>query len=339
MATDADALVTPAEWRPVVPRCARHPGAVAVATLLLVGSGCGGAGTAPRTPRPSTTVTTIAPPTQGPAPAPPCGVAPAGPQRYDHVLWFWMENHTASDVIGNADAPYTTALATECGSAARYASVGSPSLPNYVGATSGDTEGISDDGPPASHPLGVDNLFRQVRAAGKTERSYSESMTTNCQLDSSGDYAVNHNPAPYYVGNQDRPACQRDNVPVGTTDGGALRQDLDAGALPTFAFITPNLCNDTHDCPVRIGDDWMRRWLPLVLASPTYRAGRTAVFLVWDEPTPMPFVVLSPSTPPGVVSSTPSSHYALLRTTEELLGLPLLGRAGTAPSLRADYRL
>jgi phospholipase C len=250
-----------------------------------------------------------------------------------------MENHTAADVIGSADAPYTTALAHGCGTAAHYASVGSPSLPNYVGATSGDTQGIQDDAPPASHPLAVDNLFRQVRAAGKTERSYSESMGTNCQLDSSGDYAVKHNPAPYYVGNGDRAACQRDNVPLGTPEAGALRQDLDAGTLPAFALVTPNLCSDTHDCPVRTGDDWVRRWMAVVLASSSYRQGRTAVFLVWDEPTPTPFVVVSPSTPAGVVASTPASHYALLRTTEELLGLPLLGHAATASSLRLADRL
>jgi hypothetical protein len=250
-----------------------------------------------------------------------------------------MENHSTSDVIGNGDAPYTTAVAAQCGTAARYASVGSPSLPNYLGATSGGTQGVSDDAPPADHPLTVDNLFRQVRAAGRTERSYSESMSSNCQLDSSGDYAVKHNPAPYYVGDQDRAACRRDNVPLGTPDGGALRQDLDADTLPAFAFVTPNLCDDTHDCPVRTGDDWLRRWLPAVLASPAYRQGHTAVFLVWDEPTPMPFVVVSPSTPPGTVASTPADHYALLRTTEELLGLPLLGRAAGAASLRAAYRL
>jgi phosphatidylinositol-3-phosphatase len=250
-----------------------------------------------------------------------------------------MENHTASDVIGSGDAPFTTGLARQCGTAAHYASVGSPSLPNYVGATSGDTQGIDDDAPPSSHPLSVDNLFRQVRTAGRTERSYVESMTSSCQLDSSGEYAVKHNPAPYYVGSQDRAACQRDDVPLGATGGGALVHDLDAGTLPTFAFVTPNLCNDTHDCPVRTGDDTLRRWLPAILASAAYRQGRTVVFVVWDEPTPMPFVVISPSTVPGTVGPTPASHYALLRTTEELLGLPLLAHAATAPSLRADYRL
>jgi phospholipase C len=282
----------------------------------------------------SPTSAVVAPPA-----AQPCGVGVSPTPVYDHVIWIWMENHTASDVIGNPEAPYTTTLARGCGTAARYASVGSPSLPNYIGATSGGTQGIQDDDPPASHPLTVDNLFRQVRAAGRTERSYDESMSANCQLASSGQYAVKHNPAPYYVGAQDRVACQHDNVPLGTVTAGALRQDLDRGTLPAFSFVTPNLCSDTHDCPVRTGDDWLQPWMRSILASTAYRQGRTAIFVVWDEFTPMPFVVVSPATPSGVVAPAPVDHYALLRTTEELLGLPLLGRAATAPSLRAAFRL
>jgi phosphatidylinositol-3-phosphatase len=49
--------------------------------------------------------------------------------------------------------------------------------------------------------------------------------------------------------------------------------------------------------------------------------------------------VVSPYTSPGTRSATYFNHYSLLRTTEELLGLPLLGGAGTAPSLRNDFGL
>jgi Phosphoesterase family len=276
----------------------------------------------------------------GPGASNPCGTVAVPTATYQHVIWIWMENHTASEVLGNADAPYTTALARRCGRAALYASVGSPSLPNYLGATSGATHGIGDDDPPASHPLAVANLFQQVRAAGQTERSYEESMRAPCQLESDGEYAVKHNPAPYYVGPGDRAACAHDDVPLGSTAAGALRQDLEQGTLPTFSFITPNLCSDTHDCPVGDGDRWLGQWMPMILDSGAYREGRTAVFVVWDEPTPMPLVVISPRTTPGTVASPSFSHYALLRTTEELLGLsPLLGHAAGAPSMRPAFGL
>ena len=111
-----------------------------------------------------------------------------------------MENHDRQQVLGNPTAAkYEVGLAHQCGTATRYSTVGSPSLPNYLGATSGDTWGIHDDSGPSAHPLTVDNLFRQVRAVGGTERSYEEAMTSPCQLAPGGDYAVKHNPAAYYT--------------------------------------------------------------------------------------------------------------------------------------------
>jgi phospholipase C len=245
-----------------------------------------------------------------------------------------MENHTWPEVLGDAKAaPYETSLAHQCGTATHYASVGSPSLPNYIGATSGSTHGISDDASPDAHPLTSDNLFRQVRAAGGTERSYQEAMTSPCQLTSVGRYAVRHNPAPYYVGADDRVACQADDLPFT-----AFTADVANNRLPTFAFITPDLCHDTHDCGVSAGDAWLAEELPALVDSSAYRSGTTAVFVVWDEYTPMPNLVIAPTVRPGTKVTGQVGHYALLRTTEELLGLPtFLGSAATAPSLRAPF--
>jgi len=256
------------------------------------------------------------------------------------VIWIWMENHRYDQVIGSRDAPVASRLAAQCGTATDYRTVGRPSLPNYIGATSGGTHGIADDGSPSAHPLQVDNLFREVRASHRTERSYEEDMAEPCDLSSSGQYAVKHNPAAYYQGADDRAACSRDDIPLGTPTRGSLATALASDRLPAFAFVTPNLCDDTHDCAVGVGDAWLGRWLRVILDSPAYRKGRTAVFVVWDEPTPIPDLVISPTTPRGARLHTTVDHYALLRTTEELLGLPrLLGAAGTSPSLRRPFRL
>jgi phospholipase C len=249
-----------------------------------------------------------------------------------------MENHRFADVIGNTAAPYVTSLVTQCGTATNYAIVGSPSLPNYIGATAGSTFGIADDNPPSSHVLTVDNLFRQVRAIGGTEKSYEESMPSNCALSSSGTFAVKHNPEAYYTGGTDRTACSANNVPMGTTASGALLSDVSNNTLPRFSFITPNLCNDTHDCSVTTGDDWLKSWMPIILGSRAYQSGRTAVIIMWDEYTPMPNVMISPSTAPGTRSGVAFSHYSLLRTTEEMLGITTyLGGASSATSMRSAF--
>jgi hypothetical protein len=41
-------------------------------------------------------------------------------------------------------------------------------------------------------------------------------------------------------------------------------------------------------------------------------------------------IVVSPYTPAGTKSSTVFTHYSLLRTTEQMLGLGLIGHAGDA---------
>jgi hypothetical protein len=208
-------------------------------------------------------------------------------------------------------------------------------LPNYLGATAGTTAGITDDGAPEAHPVTNDNLFRQVRNAGGTSRSYEEAMATPCALESAGRYAVKHNPAAYFVGADDRAACSQDNVPMGEVSGGALVDDLTHDTLPTFGFVTPDLCHDTHDCPVSDGDRWLASVLGAAVASPAYERGDLLVLVVWDEPTPMPFIAIGRGVRAGVRIDGPIDHYSLLRTTEELLGLPLLGNATTAVSMRA----
>jgi hypothetical protein len=239
-------------------------------------------------------------------------------------------------VIGRADAPFVSGLVSKCATATDYRSVGSPSLPNYIGATSGSTWGIADDAGPSTRRLTVDNLFRQVRDSGGTAVSYQEAMPSNCALGGGGTYAVKHNPAAYYVGDDDRSACAADNVPFAPN----FLEAMTGGTLPAFAFVTPDLCNDTHDCSVARGDQWLTGVVNDLLDSPAYRAGRTAIFLVWDEDAPMPFVAISPSVQPGTVLTDTVDHYSLLRTTEEMLGIStFLGKAATAPSMRAGLHL
>lgn len=64
------------------------------------------------------------------------------------------------------------------------------------------------------------------------------------------------------------------------------------------------------------------------------------LFVVWDEPTPMPFIDMSPTVPSGTPVWTRIDHYALLRATESILGISsFLGRATRASDLRPVFSL
>jgi phospholipase C len=253
-----------------------------------------------------------------------------------------MENHAFSAIDGSASAPYMNSLASQCGLATNYFAIIHPSLPNYIAATSGSPQGITDDDPPSAHPLSVASIYSQVKAAGLTWRDYEESAPGNCPLSSCDLYAVRHDPAPYYTGI--RSDCANWDVPLGTIFSGNFVTDINAGRLPAFAFVTPNLCNDMHDCPVRTGDAWLAQWVPKIVAGANYQAGDTLVVVTFDEDDGSDnnrvwTAVVAPSVIRGTRSGARFDHYSLLRTTEELLGLPTLGGAAGAASIAPAFHL
>jgi fibronectin type 3 domain-containing protein len=274
---------------------------------------------------------------------PPCGTSVSPPATYQHVIWIWMENKSYNQVIGSSSAPYINQVAQQCGLATNYSGVTHPSLPNYLAATSGDFYGISDDNPPSSHPLSVSSIYSQVSALGKQWRDYEESSPGTCPQASSYPYGVNHDPAAYYTGI--RTDCANWDVPLGSTSGGNLLSDLNANTLPAFAFVTPDLCSDTHDCSVPTGDAWLNTWVPRITSSAAYQSGSTAIFITWDEDdlssgNHVGTIVISPTTPAGTTSSTAFNHYSLLKTTEDMLGITTyLGHAGDpgTTSMRSDF--
>lgn len=269
----------------------------------------------------------------------PCGwrARPA----YRHVIWIWLENRTYESVLGgSAAAPDLARYARDCGVATDYQAITHPSLPNYVAAVAGSTGGITSDCSPTDCPVSLPSLYAQVTASGRRWAGYAESMATACDRGSYDDYAARHNPAVYFPSL--RADCLRHDRPMGGARG-AFAAALAADRLPAFTFVTPNLCHDGHDCSTSVADRWLGGWLDRIVASPAYAAGRTVVFVTWDEgvgeDNRVATVVVGPTVPPATRSGRAFTHYSLLRTTEQILGLPFLGSAATAPSMRRDFHL
>ena len=256
------------------------------------------------------------------------------------VVWIWMENESIGAIIGSASAPYQTALARRCGLAANYSAISHPSLPNYLAATGGSTFGVAADGEPSVYPIHSASLFSEVSAAHESWRAYDESMPTDCDLVTSGEYAARHNPAVYYV--PLRAQCAHDDVPLGSLANGAFATAARQGTLPNFSFVTPNICDDAHSCPINQGDRWLSQFVPIILNSPQFNAGSLALFPTYDEgegTNTVATTVIAREVRPGTVVHRAFTHYSLLRTTEQLLGLPLLGAAARAASMSAAFGL
>lgn len=250
--------------------------------------------------------------------------------KIQHVVWIFMENHGYDDIIGSSQAPYINSLATMYGLATNYFAVSHPSLPNYIAATSGATQGITDDNGPSSDAVNAPSIFSQLPPGAS--RSLEEGMPANCLHSDSGGYVVHHNPEAYFANMG--AACSSYDVPFGSAP------NLSAA----FTFVTPNLIDDMHDGTIADGDNFLRRYVPALLASPQYQAGKTVIFITWDEDrgpcsgctNRVPLIVISPYTH-HVRDGMLYSHYSLLRTSEELLGLPLLRNAASARSMLGKF--
>jgi phosphatidylinositol-3-phosphatase len=261
----------------------------------------------------------------------PCtGAAP--PAHVEHVITIVMENHGFSQVDGHS--PFLNALARRCGLATDYRAVTHPSLPNYLAMVSGSTQGLdgSDCSPGPGCQSDGPSIFSQT-----PWRAYAESMPGTCIGRNSGDYAPRHNPAVYFTAVAAR--CPDLDLPLPR-----LTADLRSGDVAPYSFVTPNLCSDEHDCHVSDGDRWLARWVPQIVRSPAYRDGTTVLFITYDEDdhgegNRVYTVVVAPSVPAGTRAGEAFTHYSLLRTQEELLGLPLLGQAASAAGMQAAFHL
>jgi phosphatidylinositol-3-phosphatase len=266
------------------------------------------------------------------APGQPLAVsAPAlRPSTASHVVEIVMENAEADEVLGQREAPYIAALGRRYGVASSSFAITHPSLPNYLALTSGSTHGIESDCTDCT--VTGANLVDQLEAAHVSWGGYLEEVPGPCYTGAGhGGYAKKHNPLIYYrdvAGSRAR--CSH------LVGFGALAAALRAGRLPDFVWITPNLCDDGHDCGLATADRFLARTVPALLRE---LGPRGFLILTWDEGSSdagccgaahgghIATLLAGPGVRAGSRSAAPLDHYGVLRTVELAFGLPPLGAA------------
>jgi len=321
-----------------------------------------------------------------------------------NVFIIILENKGYNETFGSGSpAVYLSQQLTQKGQLLRqYYATGHVSLDNYVSLVSGQAPnsqtqgdcqiyadfvgGSSLDangqvtGQGCVYPAFVHTIADQLTASRRLWKGYMQDMENgpgepatcrhpqlnsqdNTQMARMGDqYATRHNPFVYFHSIIDSPICDANVVPLTR-----LATDLQRRrTTPSYAFITPNLCEDGHDAPCVDGrpgglasaDLFLQQWVPLILSSRGFRQ-RGLLIIAFDEGeisgsnadssaccneptgpnTAMPgiagpgggrvgAVLISRFIRPGSVNDTPYNHYSLLRSIEDLFGLGYLGYAG-----------
>ena len=249
-------------------------------------------------------------------PVAPASSAPQVP-RVAHVVLVVFENHERGSVLGHGDAPTFERLAASYAQATDYHAVTHPSLPNYLALVSGSTHGVTSDctdcmqqGP---------TIGSELTSARRAWGAYAEGFPNSSR------FAMKHVPFLYFR----HDAAHVHPLTV-----------FRPAKLPAFALVVPDLCNDMHDCSVATGDRWLATFIRPLLAKPS-----TVVFVAFDEGTTsagggglVPLIAAGTAVRPHSVTSRPTGHYGLLRTMEELLGLPPIGKAAEAAPLTGIWR-
>jgi acid phosphatase len=268
--------------------------------------------------------------------------APGSPSTgVAHIAVVVMENHEFGDIHGNACCPYMNALASRYADFTQFYATSHPSLPNYLAMTGGSTFGIKNDN--TKKLVDGANVFSQMQASGIGWKAYEEDMPSPCfKGDSFDGYVLRHDPAMMYSNISGDPVACQNVVPYSQ-----LATDIGGKALPQFAFITPNLCDDMHDCAPSVGDAWLQANAPALLKA----LGKTGVLIVtFDEGTTKLgccadgsagghiYTVVAGPGAATVSISTPVDQYSMLQMIEDNWGLPRLGSAATTPSMTGWQR-
>lgn len=282
--------------------------------------------------------------------APSAHATPAPGKYFDNVVTIVMENagENSSDPYSGAyvipTSSYQTSLANAHSWASGYSGVAHPSLPNYLALIGGSTFGCTSDTCISPGSLSNSNLIDRLGTL--TWQAYAEDYPANqqCSLTtSSGNYASKHFPFVYFSDITNN--ATRCNNLFATT-AGSDAQFLTAlnTTMPNYLWLTPNLCNDGHDCGQSTADSYLSTLVPKILNSLEFTTKRSVLFITYDEgggmhPNDWVYsVVMGPQALTGYKSLNQFSHYSWLHTVEVNWGLSCISNDCSAPIMSEFFK-
>ena len=258
---------------------------------------------------------------------------PPGSSQFGHVFVVTEENTDYVDVT-TSSMPYLMGLAAQYGLATQYYANTHPSIGNYFELATGQII-TNNDG--YSQIVSVDNIVRELVAAGKTWKSYAEDLPSVGYTGGDvGNYARKHNVFALLSDVANDPAQTNRLVPFTQ-----FATDLANGTLPTFSNIVPNLCNDAHDCGLDVADSWLQTNIAPLIASPVFQQDGLLI-IVFDEAGGdntngggrIVWVAVSPKAKRAYQSTTLYQHPSTLRLILKGLGVSVFpGAAASAPDM------
>ena len=274
----------------------------------------------------------------------------------DHVVIVIFENHGYDQIMVNSAAPYLNSLVSDSATAlfTQSYALTHPSQPNYLMLFSGSDQGVTNDDVPKNLPFTSPNLGAGLLQARLTFTGFSEDLPSiGFDGKYSGDYARKHNPWVNWQGAETNGIPSTLNLPLTSFP---TNYDL----LPTVSFVIPNQVHDMHNGadPERISraDAWLKdhldgyvQWAQLhnSLLIITFdegdgRAGNffNRIFSFFGDKDKKGgkkgnhiFTLFVGEKVKHGRYDQKIDHYRVLRTIEEMYGLPYAGNSAASSAI------
>jgi len=262
-------------------------------------------------------------------------VSSSGIPSFGHVFIVVEENHGYSSVIGSSSMPYLNSLTPLYGLATQYYANTHPSIGNYFMMTTGQIITNNDS---YNSTVTADNVVRHLITAGKTWKSYAESLPS---VGYTGfdmyPYVKHHNPLAYFSDVVNSSTEKNNLVPFTQ-----FATDLGNSQLPQYSFIVPNLLNDAHDGTLQQADSWLKTNIAALIASTTFKKDGLLIILFDEAATSdsthggghVACLIISPFAKKAYQSTTLYQHQSALRLMLKGLGVTSYpGAAASAPDM------
>ncbi len=260
----------------------------------------------------------------------------------NHVFLLPLENHDYSMIVGNPNMPYLNSLISQYGLATEYYANTHPSIGNYFMLTTGQ---IITNNDRFTKTVTVDNVVRQILAAGKTWKSYDEALPSVGYIGDSYPYLQLVNPFSYFSDVRNS-STQRMNLVPFTQ----FAIDLANNQLPNYSFLLPSEIHNGHDCLdgtqtcgdaqiLAAADQWLQTNIdPLIRSAIFQQGGDGMLIITFDEDlsytaNQVVTVIIGPKVVNGYRSTTVYQHQSALKLTCDALQIPAPGAGATAPAM------
>src|SRR6266704_7011551 len=271
---------------------------------------------------------------------------------FDYIVIIVMNNASAKQVYGSSAAPYLNSLASTYGYATAYSDVeAAVSDPNYLALIGGSTFGLTADCYPTQCSVSDKSIVDSIEGAGLTWKAWAEDypVSQGCSLSPSNtEYNSKHFPFLYFQNIVNDPARCDNLLRANSVVTSSIETDdlflksLGSTSAANYNWLTPNQCDDIHDCSLSTGDKYLSQLVPKILSSTVFTTQNAALFVTFAESSGssvgnVPAIWAGPVPKTKFQSSKSYNHYSLLTTIETAWGLSSLTSEDGSASAMTEF--